>query len=147
MKNQNNKVDTQNKLECHEDRFTGRRSSQTPFILLPAHFSSRPHPSSLRGEWLNFFGCGESSLRPSAPSSLVALGGGRSERRAGRRRTGQVGALLISNNSKQFKASCFPLQMRRIPDFLFLPEKFSTQFQVPVPEFSRNTSTVPWNSQ
>ena len=37
------------------------RSSQTPFIL-PAHFSSRPHPSSLRGEWLNFFACGEKVL-------------------------------------------------------------------------------------
>ena len=38
------------------------RSSLTPFILLPSHFSSRPHPSSLRGEWLNFFACGEKDL-------------------------------------------------------------------------------------
>ena len=28
----------------------------TPFILLPAPFSSRPHPSSLRGVRLNFRG-------------------------------------------------------------------------------------------
>ena len=76
-----------------------RRSSLTPFILLPAHFSSRPHPSSLRGEGLNFFGFAESSIRPSAPSSLVALGGGRSERRAGTRRRGQGGALFIFENT------------------------------------------------
>ena len=38
------------------------RSSLTPFILLPAHFSYRPHPSSLRGEGLNFFACSEKVL-------------------------------------------------------------------------------------
>ena len=53
----------------------------------------------------------------------------------------------LFEKNKNVKASCFPLQMRRFQDFLFLPEKFSTQFQVPVPEFSWNTSTAPWNSQ
>ena len=40
---------------------------------------------------------------------------------------------------------CLPLQIRRFPEFLFLPEKFSTQFQVPVPEISSKISTAPWN--
>ena len=37
----------------------------------------------------------ESSIRRPAPSSLVVAGVDRSERRAGRRRTGQVGALSL----------------------------------------------------
>ena len=35
--------------------------------------------------------------------------------------------------------------MRRFPDFLFIPEKFSAWCKGPVPEFSRNASTASWN--
>ena len=65
-------------MEVHEDRLTGRgEGGQTPFILLPAHFTSRPHLSSLPGVRLNIGGCaaevpyaaqlpGRSSLRVGA---------------------------------------------------------------------------------
>ena len=69
----------------------------TPFILLSAHFSSRPHPSSLRGVRLNFRGCAAKVLYaaqlPRRSSSWV--GAVRRDER-GRRRTGQVGAHSIS---------------------------------------------------
>ena len=72
----------------------------TPFILLPARFSSRPHPSSLRGVRLNFRGCGAKFLYaaqlPRRSSSRV-WAVRRDER--GRRRTGQVRALFIFTNT------------------------------------------------
>ena len=72
------------------------RSSLTPFILLPSSLLLTA-PPLLAPRWVAklFRLRRKSSLRPSAPSSLVALGGGREERRAGRRRTGQVGALSL----------------------------------------------------
>ena len=83
-------------MEVHEDRLTGRRSSLTPFLLLPSSLLLTAPPllaprcaaklSRLRRE---------TSIRRPAPSSLVVPGGGREERRAGRRRTGQVGALSL----------------------------------------------------
>ena len=54
-----------------------------------------PTPPPSEGRGYTFWASPKSSIRPSAPSSLVACGGGCEERRAGRRRTGQVGAPLF----------------------------------------------------
>ena len=65
-----------------------RRRGLTPFILLPAHFSSRPHPSSLRGEGLNFFGFAEKVLyAPQLPRrSSPGVGAVRRDEREGEER-------------------------------------------------------------
>ena len=78
----------------------GRRRGLTPFILLPAHFTTRPHPSSLRGVRLNVRGCAAKVLYaaqlPRRSSSRV--GAERWDER-GRRRTGQVRAPFHFNDT------------------------------------------------
>ena len=94
------------------------RSSRTPFILLPAHFSSRPHPSSLRGEWLNFFACGEKVLyAPQLPRrSSPWVGAVRRDEREGEERGKSEHFLfhnvflpfcLVSPTTKSFKMVWF----------------------------------------
>ena len=84
-------------MEVHEDRLTGRRRGTNPVyspscsLLLPAPPLLAPRCAAKLSRLRR-----ESSIRRPAPSSLVVPGGGCEERRAGRRRTGQVGALSIS---------------------------------------------------
>ena len=68
----------------------------TPFILLPCslHISAPPLLAPRCAAKLSRVRR-ESSIRRPAPSSFIVPGGGREERRTGRRRTGQVGALSL----------------------------------------------------
>ena len=78
-----------------DDSWGGEGGQPRLFSFL-AHFSSRPHPSSLRGVRLNFCGCAAKVLYaaqlPRRSSSRV--GAVRRDER-GRRRTGQVRALSL----------------------------------------------------
>ena len=105
MKNQNNTKKPHRRMFGGTRKWWGprgltheeRRRGLTPFILLPAHFTSRPHPSSLRGEGLNFFGFAEKVLdAPQLPSRSSSRVGAERWDERGRRRTGQVGAPFFS---------------------------------------------------
>ena len=79
----------------------GRRRGLTQFILLPQLTSPHgptPPRSEVRAKLFRLRR--KSSIRPSAPSSLVALGWGPEERLEGMRRTGQVGALFEFSGPK-----------------------------------------------
>ena len=82
-----------------------RRSSLTPFILLPAHFSSRPHPSSLRGEGLNFFGFAEKVLyAPQLP----------------RRSSSRVGAVRRDEREGEERGKSEPFSFSKTQHFTFV---------------------------
>ena len=92
-----NSMKTSSKMKWRSMRIDSRerRRGLTPFILLPRSLLLTA-PPLLAPRWgAKLFRLRrKSSIRPSAPSSLVVLGGGREERRAGRRRMGQAGALF-----------------------------------------------------
>ena len=76
-------------MEVHEDRFSRRGEGDKPHLFsFPAHFSSRPHPSSLPGEGLNFFGFAEKVLyAPQLPGrSSPWVGAVRRDEREGEER-------------------------------------------------------------
>ena len=76
-------------MDIHEDRITERRRGLTPFILLPRSLLLTA-PPLLAPRWgAKLFRLRRKSpMRPSAPSSLVVLGGGREERRARKEKNG-----------------------------------------------------------
>ena len=94
------KTSSKNEMEIHEDRLAGEEKV-TNRIVSHCLLTSPHGPTLLAPRWgAQLFRLRrKSSIRPSAPASLVALGGGRSERRAGRRRIGQVWAPLFSTRS------------------------------------------------
>ena len=95
-----NSKTSQKMMEVHEDWLTGEEKGTNP-VYSPSQLTSPHGPPLLAPRWgAKLFRLRrKSSIRPSAPWSLVALGGGREEKRAGRRRTGQVGAPLFFKTS------------------------------------------------
>ena len=90
-------------MEVHEDRLTGRRSSLTPFILLPSSLLLTAPPLPLRGVRLNFRGCAAKVLYaaqlPRRSSSRV--GAVRRDEREGEER-GKSEHSLFSNAFSPF---------------------------------------------